>query len=209
MSEILFGFYGLPHQKQLGALVAFFLTRYSLKDEERKKLERTQQIINDEFYRIYYYATDEKEFFEKQFNNKKAFKEHVDDALYEINRARNPIIFPFVNFRFLLWNAIISSGSLINLESDEIQLINTAHENITQIFKNLEHSFEKFYEKHQRGPENPEMPTEESFEIDLHLFLGKLYVEMEKIQLEFEKLVRNISWVKGSAKLWGYGSSLK
>lgn len=195
--EIFFGFYGAAFGAVIGALVAFLLTRYSLQNEQRKKLIRIHEIINDEFYRIYHYAAKEHELFQKEFfTDIKKFEEHVDNALYEISRARSPITFSFVNFRFLLWDAILSSGSLIELESDEIQLINSAHDNMQNLFENIGYDFDNFDKKYQRGPDNPEMPSKEIFEINFHTFLGRIYVELEKIQLEFDRINKNIGWIR-------------
>ncbi len=190
--------YGAGFGAIAGSLLAFSFARYSLKSEQRKKLEKIHEILSDEFYRIYVYSNDAKEFITKTLETEKEFDEHFDWVEYEIIRGRSPVIFNLPNFRFLLWDAITSSGSLINLESDEIQLTNSAHNDMILYFKRIEKSIEDFHDKFSmldkklELKKKPEKMTKE----ELQMFLWKIYVDLVSIENIFDKLTTNISWIK-------------
>jgi len=196
--EIFPGFYGAIFGAIIGALLAFFFTRYSLQKEQRKKIEKIHNILSDEFYRIYRYADDAKEYLTSQLESEKEFDEHFGWTEHEVIRARSPVIFGLPNFRFLLWDAIISSGSLINLESNEIQLINSAHDDMVIFFKRLEKTVDDFDEKFRILDEKMVLKKKinKIKKEDLRMFLMFVYADLVQIQQIFEKLEKNISWIK-------------
>ncbi len=196
VEEIIIGFYGASFGAVIGSLVAFLLTRYNLSTKERKELKKLQNILSDDFFRNYKYALDTKEFLIKIMDNKKQFQDHCDDTLHEISRGRNPVIFSLPNFRFLLWDAIITSNFLIKLESEEIQWINSSHADMQKYFEYLYKQITQFEEKFYLSENNPITVEYDKVISSIIALLLEMHSILLMIENSFEELHKNIPWIK-------------
>lgn len=194
--EIIFSLYGAVFGAIVGALAAFLLTRHSLNKQERENLKKLQNILSDDFYRNYKYAQDTKAFLTSVLNDEKEFFEHAAQSHYEIERARSPIVIRVPNFRFLLWDAVISSGLIIKLQSHEIVIINATHDNLINKFNEINQNFQQFSEENSLDLENPVTPDIENLKDVIFRFYGGVYARLEQIEQYFEYLFENVSWIQ-------------
>ena len=153
----------------VGAVFAFIFSYYLMIRKQKNELKKIQNIINDDFYRIYYYANESIEIITGLTNNKE-FDEYVLDIGHSITRGRTALLLNLPNLRFLLWNAIVSSGRMIELKTNEIQLINTAHDNAEENFAKMSYLMEQFDQKMRHTQENPVEYTIEEIKLHTHVF---------------------------------------
>lgn len=196
MLEIILGIYGAIFGAIMGALIAFLLTKHNIEKTKKNELEKLHNIINDEFYRIYFYTKESIQILTKLLENEEEFQENILNIKYEIMRGRSPILINFPNLRFLLWDAITSSGRLITLETEEIQLTNTTYENIKNTMENVGYEINQFEEVMPYTKENPVQYSDKQIKIRTHMFYGSILAHFRRIQLDFESLDEKIDWIK-------------
>ena len=176
----------------MGSVSAFVLTRYLMMKKYNDELKKVKNIINDEFYRLHYYANESIETIMEKIKNYKEFHSHILEISYEISRGRSPLLLNLPHLRFLLWDSITSSGKMMELETDEIQLINAAHENIEYHFQSIGHTIEQFEQEISHIEED----SIEYLKICTHAFYGKLKLHFYGIVHQFNVLDKKIDWIK-------------
>ena len=92
--------------------------------------------------------------------------------------------------------SVVSSGKLILLNAEEIQLINATHDNMENNFINIYHKIQHFDNEVRYTPENLKQYSHDELKMRTHLFLGIIYAELQLIKYEYEKLKDRISWFK-------------
>ena len=178
-----------------GAGFALLSSYYLIKRKQKNELKKIQNIINDDFYRIYYYVNESIRIIEGLTNYKK-FYEYVLDIDHNISRGRSALLLNLPNLRFLLWNSIVSSGKMMELKTNEIQLINTAHDNTEGNFAAMSYRMEQFDQKMCHTKENPVQYTIEEIKMHTHVFHNELYAQFNLIKHQFDILYEEIEWIK-------------
>ena len=194
--DIISGVYSTIIGALVGAVSAFMLTRHLMTQKQKNELKKIQNIINDEFYRIYYYANESIKIITELVENGTKFDEHILDIRHEISRGRTPLLIDLPNLRFLLWNSIVSSGRMIELETNEIQLINTAHDNAEEHFTSMSYEMKQFDQKMRYTQENPVQYSIKEIKMYTHMFYTKLYAELHLVKHQFDILNKKIDWIR-------------
>lgn len=180
----------------VGSVSAFMFTRHLMIKKQANELKKLKQIINDEFYRIHYYANESVKIIMEAVKNYEEFHEHVLDIRHEIIRGRSPLLLDLPYLRFLLWNSITSSGKMMELKTDEIQLINAAHNNTEDCFASISYITKQFDQKMRYTEENPVQYSIEKIEIYTNLFYAELKTQFHLIAHQFNVLDKKIDWIK-------------
>ena len=178
-----------------GAVFALLSSYYLIKRKQKNELKKIQNMINDDFYRIYYYVNESIRIIEGLTNGKE-FYEYVLNINDNIRTGRSALLLNLPNLRFLLWNSIVSSGKMMELKTDEIQLINTAHDNAEVNFAAINYRMEQFDQKMRHTKENPVQYDIEEVKIRTHMFHIELYAKLQLIEHQFDILYEEIEWIK-------------
>ena len=165
---------------------------------ERKKMVRkiknTQQIINDEFYMMRTYATDCNEFIlELKRNRKGAMSEMVEGVLYDIPRGHEPAQSLIFNQPFMFWNSIASSGSLINLRSRDIVLINDFYKHVESVFVFNKEDYALLKSRLKNAVSDGDETLVRIY-CDTHV--SQVYVRFYELVEHFERLCESLDWMK-------------
>lgn len=121
-----------------GALIASVSSFVFFYLWERKKttqtIKNTQKIINDEFYMMRSYAVRCTDFITQLKQNRQSMSELAESIFYDIPRGHEPAQNLIFSQPFMFWNSIASSGSLINLPSRDIVLVNDFYKHVESLF---------------------------------------------------------------------------
>ena len=177
-------------------MIVFLLTKRSIEKKDKKELEKLHDLINDEFYRIYFYVEDSIQTITKLLENVKEYEKYILDIRYEIMRGRSGIIINFPNLCFLLWDIVISSGRLITLETEEIQLINSAHDDIKHTLEDIGDKFNHFDTIIPHTKENTKQYSFDEIKMHIHFFYSEIIAHLRRIKIEYESLDKKINWIK-------------
>lgn len=162
-----------------------------------KERERIRKILNDDFYRIYVTSKDLQNFILTTLKNEKnEFNDLTDKVIYEAQRGHELTFMLDFRQSFLLWNSIVTSGSLVELEPEEIQLINASHDYIELVIISNIKEYENCNEQISHAFDKDVSRTIDYVRINLESFLKISYINLNEIIKRFDYLCDNISWMK-------------
>ena len=178
----------------MGSTLSFvFFYRWE-KKKTSAKITNTQKIINDEFYLIHLYAKKcrgQLDRFKKNQNG--SFDEMIEKAFRDVSRGR-PLVQNLRFYRsFLFWNSIISSGSLINLPSSDIVLVNSFHTYVENIFSFLKegHAALKVHLREAALRDDRQSAKEYCVK-----YMARVDGQFWKLTIEFDRLCESLTWMK-------------
>ena len=103
--------------------------------ERKNAIKKIQGLLKPEFEELYQILIDErrtakkaKHSSENDFDRLNGHEMKISEYLTEVGGVR---------LRSLAWDAIISSGNLIKLDNNEIEIIQSAHHNVMEYNKNM------------------------------------------------------------------------
>lgn len=181
----------------IGATTTFgFLYKWEV-DKKKNELKKIRQIINDDFFRICSTSKNLQNFILSILKNEEdKFEKLTDQVIYDAQRGR--YLTSMLDFRqsFLLWNSIVTSGSLVKLQPEEIQLINASHDFIESVIDANVREFENCNKRIERAFDKDVPNTILFIKINLESFLKISYINLNEITKRFDYLCENISWMK-------------
>ena len=114
-----------------GLVVQWLYSRW----ERKNAIKKIQGLLKPEFEELYQILIDErrtakkaKHSSENDFDRLNGHEMKISEYLTEVGGVR---------LRSLAWDAIISSGNLIKLDNNEIEIIQSAHHNVMEYNKNM------------------------------------------------------------------------
>lgn len=157
-----------------------------------QKIKNTQKIINDEFYMMRSYAQSCNDIILELMKNQDSMSQLIEDVFYDIPREHEPATNLVFQQPFMFWNSITSSGSLINLPSRNIVLVNDFYKRVEFIFKFNREDYEslKRYLKDAVLSGN-----ETAVKSHCHIYMAQVYARFWRLIEHFDRLCKSISWM--------------
>ena len=120
----------------LAAISGLVVQRWHTRSEHNKDIKKIQSILKSEFEDFYQILIDEKQ-------SIKRVKLNVVEDFDSLSKHKMTLqeYFAIVGarrLRPLVWEAVTSSGNLIKLDNEEIEIIQSAHQSIMRYNKNMD-----------------------------------------------------------------------
>ena len=159
-----------------------------------QKIRNIRKIINDEFYMMRSYAQScNDELMKLGKNQEGSMSELIEDVFYEIPRGREPTTHLIFQQPFMFWNSIASSGSLINLPSRDIVLVNDFYKRVEFTFKFNTEDYELLK---SRLKDAALSGNEDMVKIGCHYYMGQVYLRFSQLIEHFDRLCRSLDWME-------------
>lgn len=160
----------------------------------RQKIKNTQKIINDEFYMMRSYAQSCNDtILELMKNQEGSMSQLIENIFYDIPRGHEPTINLVFQQPFMFWNSIASSGSLINLPSRDIVLVNDFYKRVEFIFKFNKEDYESL-KSHLKDAVLS--GNETVVKMRCHMYMGQVYPRFWRLIDHFDRLCKSMDWMK-------------
>lgn len=185
----------------IGALVALIGQNYVMRVIEQKKIKKTKNLILDDLSRIYKNVNQmllEIEILRSKLKTSTTIQQEIiqNHGIVKENIARI-----LVNIRLLHWNAIVSSGYLIKLDTDSIRSLQSLNNFLEDQRNNSLNAYKIFTDHIVRfvsATPNPNVISDVTIQLNyiaeyFHLLYPRIIDKLHNIE-------KNVEWVEFDTK---------
>lgn len=189
----------------IGALVALIGQNYVMRKMEHKKIEKTKNLILDDITRIYKNINQILLEIEILRSNLRTSQTIQLDIIHNGGQVRENIARILVNARLLHWNAIVSSGYLIKLDTDAIRSLQNLNNYLEETRSNSLQSYHLFTDNIVKfitaSSPNPNLITDVTTQLNniaeyFHLIYPKTIKKLYKIESDVKWIYLNENDIK-------------
>jgi len=181
----------------IGALVALVGQNFIMRKIEQKKTKKTKNLILDDVSRIYKNVNQILLEIEILRSNLRVGQNIQQEIIQNGGIVRENISRILVNTRLLHWNAIVSSGYLIKLDTDPIRSLQSLNNFLEDQRQNSLKAYTTFTDNIVRfvsAPNNPNMMNDVTTQLSyiaeyFHAFYPRVIRKLHKIE-------KNIDWIE-------------